>query len=151
MGQQDGTIDGWSKFQYGEYCINIEDGPGWSIVNTHPSWGARDIIKVAGAWQTRIIGNYVGSVGKYMDGLIDGGGITHYGINVNGYSITTGNVVNDNAKTAQSDPIVGYRLQDGPLIWDNNTMIANAGDDAAILEDHSAVGSVIGSSVFKRS
>jgi hypothetical protein len=73
-----------------------------------------------------------------MDGLAVPGrspGDTRYGIYVDGGPAHVhANSNNDNAQTAQSDPIVGYRLHAFKGSFMGNSLIANAGDTATLVD-----------------
>lgn len=137
VGFQDGTIDGWTKLQYaGTHCIDLEDGAGWSIVNTHPSWAALNLINILGAWECSVTDNYLGSVGKYMDGLM-GGSRDACGVYIRGYFQCNFNRLNANAPTgSQVDPIVGYNIGGTYANFIGNQFTAPSGTDATFAEYH---------------
>lgn len=130
LGQQDGTISGWCKTMWsGTYGIQIEDGPGWSVINNHPAWAALDLIHIDRCWESDVSHNYCGSVGKFLDGA----SITHYGIWTKGGVTVADNRLNTNAPTpGQLDPIIGFHVQAGTVNYHDNRFVYGTGDSVTL-------------------
>lgn len=152
-----GAQDSWftdGKIQYcGGHCIyTATSTAGWLFADSHPSWGALDLMHFESSWNYRVHDNYPGSVGEYMD-TVDGSGPTHYAIYIGGSKLWNvhDNSTNTNTDGGQKDLVWNIYLNGKGNCHDNTFIYQlangdipadNIGDPAnGCIDDHSSMGS----------